>query len=383
MQASRVVPTYHCTGHCTIAPLNTYWRATNRGPALLLIGAGIIESKAEDLLLQLAERNSLPVTSTLRGLGCFPPKHSLYLGMIGMHGTKYANQLIEEADLVIALGVRFDDRATGLASEFCKNATIIHVDIDKAEINKIKPTHEGINADVRDFLEKINPLIEINSRVSWMSTVAQKVKELPYIKAPENGEFFHPLSIIDHVASQVPSDTIITTDVGQHQMWVAMKYPIVQSRSFPTSGGLGTMGFGVPVAIGAALANPKKKVVCFSGDGSFLMNIQELATISDLRPNITILLFNNGHLGLVRQQQELFFGQKYIASKFQSNSDFTAIAKGFGLLAIDLEKSQNPQQDLAKALKTSEPVFINVPILHTANVLPMVPPGGANRTMIG
>ena len=143
------------------------------------------------------------------------------------------------------------------------------------------------------------------------------------------------------------------------------------------------MGFGVPVAIGAALANPKKKVVCFSGDGSFLMNIQELATISDLRPNITILLFNNGHLGLVRQQQELFFGQKYIASKFQSNSDFTAIAKGFGLLAIDLEKSQNPQQDLAKALKTSEPVFINVPILHTANVLPMVPPGGANRTMIG
>ncbi len=350
---------------------------------VLLVGAGIIESKSENLLLRLANKSNIPVTSTLRGLGCFPPTHPLYIGMIGMHGTKYANQLIEEADLVIALGVRFDDRATGKVSEFCKEAKIIHVDIDKAEINKIKSSHESVNTDITGFLESVNPHIETNSRSAWMERVRQKKKELPYIDAPENGDFFHPLSIIKAVASHVPSDSIITTDVGQHQMWVAMKYPITQSRTFLTSGGLGTMGFGVPVAIGAALANPQKKVVCFSGDGSLLMNIQELATIADLKPNIVILLFNNGYLGLVRQQQELFFGQKYIASQFQSIPDFTAIAKGFGLLAIDLEKSPDPQQELAKALTTTGPVFINVPIKYSENVFPMVPPGSANKTMIG
>ncbi|MDD4920963.1 MAG: biosynthetic-type acetolactate synthase large subunit [Bacteroidales bacterium] len=355
----------------------------NAAQPVLLVGAGVIEANAENLLLQLAEKNTIPVTSTLRGLGCFPPTHPLYIGMIGMHGTKYANQLIEEADLVIALGVRFDDRATGKVSEFCKNATIIHVDIDKSEINKIKPSHESLNADIAGFLESINPLIETNSRPTWFRTVEQQMKELPYVEAPENGDFFHPLSIIKVVAKSVPSGTIITTDVGQHQMWVAMKYPITQSRMFLTSGGLGTMGFGVPTAIGAALANPHKKVVCFSGDGSFLMNIQELATIADFRPNIAILLFNNGHLGLVRQQQELFFGQKYIASQFQSIPDFTAIARGFGLFAIDLEKSPNPQQELEKALSSTEPVFINVPIKCSENVFPMVPPGGANKTMIG
>lgn len=355
----------------------------NAAKPVLLVGAGVIESKAENLLLMLAEKNTIPVTSTLRGLGCFQPTHPLYLGMIGMHGTKYANQLIEEADLVIALGVRFDDRATGKVSEFCKNAAIIHVDIDKAEINKIKPSFASLNADITVFLESINPLIETNSRSKWISIIEKKMRDLPYVEAPGNGDFFHPLSIIKAVACCVPPDTIITTDVGQHQMWVAMKYPIMHSRTFLTSGGLGTMGFGVPTAIGAALANPHKKVVCFTGDGSFLMNIQELATIADLKPNIAILLFNNGCLGLVRQQQELFFEQKYIASQFQSIPDFTAIAKGFGLCAVDLEKSRNPLQELENALSLTEPVVINVPIKYCENVFPMVPPGEANKAMIG
>ena len=350
---------------------------------IFFVGAGIIESGAEKQLLQFAEKNSIPVTSTLRGLGCFPPSHPLYLGMIGMHGTKYANQLIEEADLVIALGVRFDDRATGKVSEFCKNAKIIHVDIDKAEINKIKPSHVSVIADILSFIESVAPYIESNTRNKWLAEVQVKKNEFPYVSAPDNGDIFHPLRIIDEIAKHVPSDTIISTDVGQHQMWVAMKYPFTKSRTFLTSGGLGTMGFGVPAGIGAALANPGKKVVCFSGDGSLLMNIQEMATIVEQKPNIAIVLFNNGHLGLVRQQQELFFGQKYIASQFHAIPDFTAIAKGFGLAAIDLGKSDNPLQELERTLAIREPVFINVPIEYSENVFPMVPPGSANKTMIG
>ncbi|MBN2275177.1 MAG: biosynthetic-type acetolactate synthase large subunit, partial [Bacteroidales bacterium] len=234
---------------------------------VILFGAGIIESGSGQYLQALAEKNNIPVTSTLRGLGAFNPNHPLYLGMIGMHGTKYANQLIEEADLVLALGVRFDDRATGKVSEFCRNAQIIHVDIDKAEIDKIKPSYLNIHTDLQAFLENILPHIEQNERKIWLTRVNDIRKEFPYISAPQNGDPFHPLRIIDEIARSVPAGSIISTDVGQHQMWVAMKYPFSRPRTFLTSGGLGTMGFGVPTAIGAALANPGKKVICFSGDG--------------------------------------------------------------------------------------------------------------------
>jgi acetolactate synthase I/II/III large subunit len=350
---------------------------------LLLVGAGVIESGAESLLLQFAEKNGIPVTSTLRGLGCFPPSHPLYLGMIGMHGTKCANSLMEEADLIIALGVRFGDRATGKASEFCKNARIIHIDIDKTQLNKNKPAHISLNADILRFLEAVVPLVTLNSRKKWLTEVLEKKNLFPNVSAPENGDLFHPLRVVSEVVRMVPSDTIITTDVGQHQMWVAQAYPFTRPRTFLTSGGLGTMGFGLPTAIGAALANPGKKIVCFSGDGSLLMNIQELATMAELKPNLVVLLFNNGYLGLVRQQQEMFFGQKYIASQFDCLPDFAAIARGFGLKAIDLSDAENPLLELEKALALQEPVFINIPINYSENVLPMVPPGAANKAMIG
>lgn len=350
---------------------------------IIIYGAGIIESKSESLLLQLAEKNNIPLVSTMRGLGAIDPSHHLYLGMLGMHGTKYANNLIEEADLVIALGFRFDDRATGKVAEFCKKAHIIHVDIDKAEINKIKASNLSINADLKIFLEAILPLINPDNREKWIQQVNETRDTFPYFETPGNDDVFHPLRIIDEVAAHVPEDTIITTDVGQHQMWVAMKYPFRKSRSFLTSGGLGTMGFGVPTAIGAALANRGRKVVCFSGDGSFLMNMQEMATIAEQKPNITILLFNNGTLGLVRQQQELFYDKKYIASQFYALPDFTMIARGFGLKAFDLSKEENPLQTLQQALELNEPVFINIPINFTENVMPMVPPGAANKTMLG
>jgi acetolactate synthase-1/2/3 large subunit len=358
-------------------------KINNSAQPVILYGAGIIESGSEELLLELAEKNNIPVASTLRGLGAFNPSHPLYLGMLGMHGTKYANQLTEQADLVIALGFRFDDRATGKVAEFCKNAQIIHVDIDKAEIGKIKPANLSINADLHTFLESVIPLAEVNSREEWINKVNSLREQMPYVKAPENGDVFHPLRIIDEVAAHVPDDTIITTDVGQHQMWVAMKYPFRRSRTFLTSAGLGTMGFGVPAALGAALANPGKKVVCFSGDGSFMMNMQEMATIAEEKPNMVILLFNNGYLGLVRQQQELFYDKKFIGSQFHALPDFTLIAKGFGIKAFDLSKEENPLTVLKNALKYNDPVFINIPINFSENVFPMVPPGAANKTMIG
>ncbi|MBN1768525.1 MAG: biosynthetic-type acetolactate synthase large subunit [Prolixibacteraceae bacterium] len=349
---------------------------------VIMFGAGIIESGSCQLLRLLAEKNNIPLTSTMRGLGAISPEHPLYVGMIGMHGTKYANRITEEADLILALGLRFDDRATGKVSEFCRNAQIIHVDIDKAEINKIKPAFMSVNADLHDFLSLLIPSVDKKERREWLDECYETKDALPYVVAPLNGDVFHPLRIIDEVAASIPADSIITTDVGQHQMWVAMKYPITSPRTFLTSGGLGTMGFGVPTAIGAALANPGKKVVAFSGDGSFMMNMQELATIADEKPNMAILLFNNGTLGLVRQQQELFFDKKYIGSKFKSTPDFAGIAKCFGLKSIDLEKVSDPLGALHEALQLNEPVFINVPVNADENVFPMVPPGAANKVMI-
>lgn len=349
---------------------------------LLFVGAGIIESGSEKLLFQLAAKNSIPVASTLRGLGCFPPDNPLFVGMIGMHGTRYANQLMEEADVVIALGVRFDDRATGKVNEFCKNAGIIHVDIDKSEINKIKSANLSVNADIRKTLQLIIPEIPVNKRAGWLREVEAMKSGFPYLQIPEDGDHFHPVRIIKEVAAMVPGDSIITTDVGQHQMWVAQAYPFSVSRTFLTSGGLGTMGFGVPVAIGAALANPSRKVICFSGDGSLLMNLQELATIAEQKCNVTIILFNNGYLGLVRQQQQLFYDQKYIGTRFDSSPDFAGIAENFGIRAYDLQYSQNPEKELEEALSHDEPVFINVPINYKENVFPMVPPGAANKIMI-
>jgi len=350
---------------------------------VLLVGAGIVESGAENILLQLAEKNNIPVASTLRGLGCFPPSHPLYIGMIGMHGTPCANHLMEKADLIIALGVRFSDRTTGKISEFCQNAQIIHLDIDPTQLNKMISTHLSLHTDILPFLESLMPRINSCSRLKWLEEIQEKRNDFPNVITPENKDLLDPIKLVQNIAAKVPSDTIITTDVGQHQMWVAQAYPFTHSRTFLTSAGLGTMGFGLPAAIGAALIHPEKKIICFSGDGSLLMNIQELATLAEQKLNITVLIFNNGHLGLVRQQQELFFEEKYIASQFDCLPDFVTIAKGFGIKGLDLSKAQDPWMELEKGLAEKGPILINIPIGFSQKVLPMVPPGSANRVMIG
>ena len=345
------------------------------------VGGGVIAADAADLLRRAAEKNSVPVASTLMGLGAMAHDHPLYLGMLGMHGTPVANLAMSRADLIIALGIRFDDRATGKIEAFCEDAAIIHVDVDDSEIDKLKNASLGVCGDAATVLAGLLPLLERTGRKSWHRQIAALKSAHPapaaYLDNPA-----HPAGIIRHIGTRVPEDTVVATDVGQHQMWTAQAYPVKRPRSLLMSGGLGTMGFGLPVAMGAAFADPGKKVVCITGDGSLLMNIQELATLAEHGLNVAIVLMDNGHLGLVRQQQELFYGNHVFASKFTRSPDFVAIAKGFGLRAWNGGVNGADRASLDEALAFAGPSLVHVPIDETANVYPMVPPGASNLEMI-
>ncbi|SMC25638.1 acetolactate synthase, large subunit [Clostridium acidisoli DSM 12555] len=354
---------------------------TSKKP-ILYIGGGIANSNSSEILYKFAKKNSIPVVSTLMGLGTFPMEDPLYIGMLGMHGEKYTNLLLNEADVLLAFGVRFDDRAVGNINKFCTKAKIIHVDIDDVEIDKIRKVQVSICADVDEVMHKIINIVEENKREKWITYINNKKNSTPVFLPKEKDEF-HPMNIIKAVSSLVKEDTIITTDVGQHQMWVAKTYPIKSPKTLLTSSGLGTMGFGLPAAIGAAIANPKKTVVCFSGDGSFLMNIQELATLADLNLNVKIIILNNGHLGLVRQQQELFYNKHYMASRFITNPDFAAISKGFGINSYNVNSDDKLMEILKKVFTGEEPCLINIPVEQFENVLPMVAPGAGISEMIG
>ncbi len=349
---------------------------------VLLIGAGIIAADASPDLRRLAEKASMPVAATLLGLGALPHDHPLFLGMIGMHAARFTNLLLEECDLLIGLGVRFDDRATGKVAEFCPRAKILHIDIDPSELGKIKQPCLGIVADVGRALRALEPRVAATSRCEWIQRMAT-LRALHPLAMPGADDPLRPYGIVRHTAALVPDDSVVTTDVGQHQMWAAQAYPLTRPRQWLTSGGLGTMGFGLPAAIGAALAEPLRTVVCFSGDGSLLMNLQELATAAEENVNVKVILLNNAHLGLVRQQQQLFYGERFHASRFRAEPDFAAIARGFGITAYDLGKAANPLAALARALGEPGPCLVNVPIAAEENVYPMVAPGGANRDMIG
>ncbi|MDP4180284.1 MAG: biosynthetic-type acetolactate synthase large subunit [Bacillota bacterium] len=354
----------------------------NSKKPVLYIGGGVINAEASNHLAELAIKSNIPVTCTLMGLGAFPPENPLYIGMVGMHGARYTNLLMHEADLIIALGVRFDDRATGKIEKFCPNASIIHFDIDNAEINKIKDTDIHVVGGLKEILEKMIPSITNNARKEWLEELDSLKNKYPFIM-PSKSDILHPLNIIKEIGNILSEDDIVATDVGQHQMWSAQGYPVKKPRTFLTSGGLGTMGFGLPTAIGAALANPDKTVVCISGDGSILMNIQEFATLADLNLNLKVIILNNGHLGLVRQQQELFYNKRFIASKFATNSDFAAIANGFGVKGIKIENAENALEIIRKHIKEPGACVIDVPVSPQENVLPIVPPGKANYEMIG
>jgi acetolactate synthase-1/2/3 large subunit len=353
---------------------------TARRP-VCLIGAGVIVAGACDTLRLLSERASIPVAATLLGLGALPHDHPLFLGMVGMHAARATNLILEECDLLIALGMRFDDRATGKVAEFCPRAQVLHVDIDRSELGKIKVPTLAIAADAEVMLRALLPEVHAAPRGDWTARVSTLRDTHPLVM-PGADDPCQPYGAIRNTGACVDAGTIVTSDVGQHQMWAAQAFPFTWPRQWLTSGGLGTMGFGLPAAIGAALAMPNRTVVCFSGDGSLLMNIQELATAAEEGVNVKVVLLNNAHLGLVRQQQQLFYGGRYHASRFRSETDFTAIARGFGVPAHDLGRSDEPQELLARCVREPGPCLINVPIAHEENVYPMVPPGAANREMI-
>jgi acetolactate synthase I/II/III large subunit len=349
---------------------------------ILYLGGGVIHAAAAPLVAELAERASIPAAMTLMALGALPSEHPLSLGMLGMHGAVYTNLALEECDVLIALGARFDDRATGKVSEFCPRAKIVHVDRDASELHKIKTAQVAIAGDLRQVLLGLLPQIDAKPRIGWLDRVAELKRAYPQ-RFPHAEDARSHYGLVRAVADCLDDEAIIATDVGLHQMWVAKCYPLCRPRQWLTSGGLGTMGFGLPAAIGAALASPSQTVVCFTGDGGLKMNIQELATAAQEQVNVKIVLMNNRSLGLVVQQQELFYEKRLYASVYRNRVDFVKIAEGFGLRAVDLDRSLNARDTLAIELAEPGPCLIHVSIDANEKVYPMVPPGAANREMIG
>ena len=349
---------------------------------VLYLGGGVIHSGAAHLAVTLAEQVGMPTTMTLMALGAMPADHPLSIGMLGMHAARYTNYILEEADVLVVVGARFDDRAIGKAAQFCPNAKIVHVDIDPSEMNKIRTAHVGITGDVAEVIESLLPRLKVRLRKRWLSHVASLKSRFP-LAMPNADDARSHYGLVLAVADALDDDAIVTTDVGQHQMWAAQAYPFRRPRQWLTSGGLGTMGFGLPAAIGAALAAPDRTVVCFSGDGSLKMNIQEMATLAEEGLKVKIVLMNNNSLGLVYQQQSLFYGKRMMASNYRRATDFIKVAEGFGLGTLDLDNATNPKAALANALKRPGPCLIHASIDREAFVYPMVPPGAANTEMIG
>ncbi len=349
---------------------------------VLYLGGGVIHAGAAGTAIELAEKASLPTVMTLMALGAMPVDHALALGMLGMHAARYTNLALEECDLLIAVGARFDDRATGKVAAFCPQAKIVHIDIDPAELGKIKAAHIGIVADVGEALDQLLPAVGANARTAWIDRCRALKTEFPLAMHGAADPRSH-FGLIRSVAACLDDEATVATDVGQHQMWVAQAYPLRRPRQWLTSGGLGTMGFGVPAAIGAALAEPQRTVVCFTGDGSILMNIQELVTAAEENVNLKIVLMDNSALGLVHQQQTLFYGERLFASQFKARPDFIKVAQGLGIAAVDLDLAANPCATLVEAITRPGPCLIHVSIDSEEKVYPMVPPGAANRDMIG
>ena len=348
---------------------------------IIYAGGGIITSNAANELKIFVEKTNIPVTTTLTGLGSFPENSPLSLGMLGMHGLASANIAISESDLIIALGTRFDDRVTGDIKSFCPKAKFIHVDIDPAEISKNIKVDIPIVGDVKYVLSKLTHLSEPKKEKEWLAEIAELKKKNPLQYSRD--ELLRPQYIIEKLSEITKGDAIIVTDVGQHQMWAAQYYQYLHPRNFISSGGLGTMGFGLPAAIGAQIGCPKKKVICISGDGGFQMNSQELATaVMNKLPIVTIVM-NNGYLGMVRQWQELFFQKRYSSTSLEGSPDFSKLVQVYGGKGIKVTSKNDLDAALKEALSSEQFVLLDCLIPPEENVFPMVSPGEAINKMLG
>ena len=348
---------------------------------LLYAGGGIISSNASKELGLLAERLSIPVTMTLMGLGSFPGNHPLSLGMLGMHGTYRANMAVQECDLLLAIGARFDDRVTGMIEAFAPHATIIHIDIDPTSISKNVRVDLPIVGDCKRVLSKILSLLEEEEIGSLKEGLDKWLHQIEKWKAIHNmeyqqGEKIKPQYVIEKIYELTKGDAIITTEVGQNQMWAAQYYQFIKPRTLLTSGGLGTMGYGFPAAMGAQVAFPNKLVIDIAGDGSFQMNSQELATIVQYQLPVKVAILNNGNLGMVRQWQEFFYGKRYASSSLEGLSpDFVKLAEAYGAIGLRATKPEEVVPTLKKAFSLPKPVVIDFVVDPEENVYPMVPTG--------
>jgi acetolactate synthase-1/2/3 large subunit len=350
---------------------------------ILYAGGGVVTGAASEELTAMARRARIPVTTTLMGLGAFPETDPLSLKMLGMHGTGYANHAVTNCDVLIAVGARFDDRITGRIDEFAPRAKIIHVDIDPTSIGKNVPVDIPVVGGAREVLRELAPLLEPGDRADWHARIEQWKRELP-LSYPRDDGVLMPQAIVEAIYRVSAGSAVIVTDVGQHQMWAAQYYRYTRPRTFLSSGGLGTMGFGLPAAIGAQFGRPAETVFLISGDGSFQMNVQEMATAAQHHLPIKIALLDNGHLGMVRQWQELFFSRRYSATVLaDGNPDFVRLADAYGVKGIRVDRPEETDAALEDAMRTSDgPTLIDFRVAPEANVFPMVPAGEAIHRMI-
>ncbi|EKJ8220567.1 acetolactate synthase 2 catalytic subunit [Citrobacter sedlakii] len=345
---------------------------------MLYVGGGVGMAQAVPALREFLATTQMPVTCTLKGLGAVEADYPYYLGMLGMHGTKAANFAVQECDLLIAIGARFDDRVTGKLNTFAPHASVIHMDIDPAELNKLRQAHVALQGDLNALLPALQQPVNIDA---WRQRNAELRAEHSWRYDHPGDAIYAPL-LLKQLSERKPANCVVTTDVGQHQMWSAQHMTYTRPENFITSSGLGTMGFGLPAAVGAQVARPNDTVICISGDGSFMMNVQELGTVKRKQLPLKMVLLDNQRLGMVRQWQQLFFAERYSETTLTDNPDFLMLASAFGIPGQHITRKDQVEAALDTLLNSEGPYLLHVSINELENVWPLVPPGASNSEML-
>jgi acetolactate synthase-1/2/3 large subunit len=383
------LPGYQPTTEGNIKQIRLAAKAlANASQPVIYAGGGVINANASEELREFCLSDRLPVTCTVMGLGAFPAPHEQWLGMLGMHGTRAANYAMDEADLIVAVGARFDDRITGKLSEFAPRAKFVHIDVDPAEISKNVPAHIPIVGDAKDVLPKLTQeyraLRPGSERLEgWWNRIRKWREKYPLRYDDSEDSEIKPQRMIEAMYEVTGGDAIITSDVGQHQMWCAQYYHFANPRRWINSGGLGTMGFGLPAAIGAKAARPDDTVVCLAGDGSLVMVCQEFATAAVHDIPVKVFLMNNGYMGMVRQWQELFWDRRYSSVELGPSPDWVKLAEAFGWTATRATDKDQLEDQMKAALEADGPVLLDVRVTKEENCFPMIPAGAAARDMVG